>query len=167
MKKVFIAVLVVLFMALTTTVFAFGPGMKFADKGRGWCGSGKRIAADLNLTKEQTETLVKIREKQQADTQALRNDMFQKRFELGKLFVDPSADDAAITAKQREIDVLRQKMQDKMVQFKLEQRKVFTTEQLTKMNTALQQFQDRVNSNPNTGKRFGGKGFFHGGYGKM
>lgn len=167
MKKVLIVLLVISFVALTTTVFAFGPGMRSGNAGAGWHGAGKKVAADLNLTKEQTDALTKLREKHRTDTQTLRNEMVQKRLELRKMFVDPSVKDAAILTKEKEINSLTQQMQDKMLQLKLEQRKIFTTEQLTKMNAAVEKFQGQANRGPNAGGNFGGRGFFGRGCGRM
>lgn len=161
MKKVFLVLLVISFVALTTTVFAFGPGMRSGDMGAGWYGAGKMFAADLNLTKEQDDALTKLREKHRADTQALRNEMFQKRLELRKMFVDPSVKDAVIQAKEKEINSLTQQMRDKMSQLRLEQRKIFTTEQMTKMNAVVQKFQGKANGGQKAGRFFGRGSFGH------
>jgi Spy/CpxP family protein refolding chaperone len=59
--------------------------------------------------------------------------MYQKRQEMRDLHTNPATDDAAIIAKQKELNLLQQQMQDKMVQLRLEQRKVFTPDQLTKL----------------------------------
>jgi len=56
------------------------------------------------------------------------------------VYADPNASDTAILAKQKEVDTLKQKMQAKMVQLRLEQRKIFTPEQLTKLGEAAQKF---------------------------
>jgi Spy/CpxP family protein refolding chaperone len=167
MKKVLIVLLVISFVALTATAFAFGPGMRAGNMGAGWHGAGKKFAADLNLTKEQTDALTKLREKHWADTQALRNEMVQKRLELRKMFVDPSVKDATILAKEKEINTLTQQMHDKMLQLKLEQRKIFTTEQMTKMNAAIEKFQGNANGGQNAARFFGGRGSFGHGCGRM
>jgi Spy/CpxP family protein refolding chaperone len=70
----------------------------------------------------------------------VRNDFIQRQVELRTVYADPKASDASILAKQKEVNALRQKMQDKMVQLRLEQRKIFTPEQLTKMSEGAQNF---------------------------
>jgi Spy/CpxP family protein refolding chaperone len=59
--------------------------------------------------------------------------LFQKRIEARKLFTDPSAKDETILAKQKDLNAIQQQLRDKMVQFKLEERKILTPEQLKKL----------------------------------
>lgn len=128
-KRLMVGMLVVFFMALTTTVFAFGP----RGGGYGQCG-GFGMAANLNLSKDQVEKMWQIKEKYHTDTQKARYEVFQKGIELRALYADPKANDAAILAKQKELSALRQKLQDRRTQMRLEQRKVLTPEQLGKLN---------------------------------
>lgn len=121
MKKVFGIIIAVLFIAITTAAFAAGPG----GYGGGMGGFG-----GVNLSKEQQGQMWQLREKFNNDTSALRYELFQKRAELRTLFADPKATDAAILAKEKEVNALRQKMHDRMVRFKLDQRKILTPEQL-------------------------------------
>ncbi|RPJ56358.1 MAG: periplasmic heavy metal sensor [Dehalococcoidia bacterium] len=135
MKRWYAGIMVVLFVALTTTVFAFGP--KGAGSGCGGQGMGMGHGAgyaNLNLTQEQQDKMWQAREKFRNDTSATRYEMFKKRAELKNLYADPNATDAAILAKQKEANALRQTMQDKMVQFKLAQRKILTPEQIKKIS---------------------------------
>ncbi len=127
MKKVLGVIVAVLFIALATAAFAAGPG-GFGPGPRGY-GYGRGI----DLSKEQMDRMWQIREKFNTDTSSLRYELFQKRGELRTLYADPKAGDAAILAKEKEVDTLRQKMHDRMVRFKLEQRKVYTPEQLQKL----------------------------------
>ena len=148
MKKVYVVLAAVIFVALATTAFAFGPGAgpmmgkggygihRGGEMGPGHMGRGPK----LDLSTEQLTAMKQIREKFRVDTEALRNDFIQKQMELRTVYADPKASDAAILAKQKEVDALKQKMQDKMVQLRLEQRKIFTPEQLTKMSEATQAF---------------------------
>jgi len=142
MKKVLGVVVAVLFIAMASTVFAIGPG------GFGYGPKG------VDLSKEQMDKMWQIREKFNTETSSLRYELFQKRNELRTLYSDPKASDAAILAKEKEVDTLRQKMHDKMVRFKLDQRKVYTPEQ-------LQRLADR---GPGRGLG-GGRGGFGGGRG--
>ncbi|MCX5810235.1 MAG: periplasmic heavy metal sensor [Proteobacteria bacterium] len=136
MKRWYAVIMVVLFVALATTVFAFGQ----KGTGSGPCGGpgmgmghGAGMYANLNLTQEQQDKMWQAREKVRNDTSAARYEMFKKRAELKNLYADPNANDAAILAKQKEVNVLKQTMQDKMVQFKLAQRKILTPEQIKKI----------------------------------
>ncbi len=171
MKKVYVVLTAVIFVALAVTAFAFGPGAgsmmgkdgygihRDGEMGPGPMGRGPK----LDLSTEQIAAMKQIREKYRVDTEALRNDLIQKQVELKTVYADPKASDAAILAKQKEVDTLKQKMQAKMVQLRLEQRKIFTPEQLTKMGEAAQAF----GNGKGRGKGFGGRGFGPGACGKM
>jgi Spy/CpxP family protein refolding chaperone len=162
MKKVYVVLAAVIFGALAVTAFAFGPGSGpmmgkggySAEMGPGFMGHGPK----LDLSSEQLAAMKQIREKYRVDTEALRNDLIQKQVELRTVYADPNSNDATILAKQKEFDTLKQKMQDKMVQLRLEQRKIFTPEQLTKLSEAAQKFANR---------RGHGKGFGPGACGRM
>ncbi len=82
----------------------------------------------------------------------MRYELFQKKNELRSLYTNPAAEDAAILAKQKEVNALRTKLQDKMVQFKLDQRKILTPEQLKQLNES--------------GRGFGTRGFGRKGFGR-
>ncbi len=158
MKKLYVAIGLVALVALATASFAVGPGPTTdepcvgcpgpgagygpgAGGGPGWHrgygpGAGRGPgwwASELNLTKEQEDKLIELRKRQWEATKALRDQMYQKRQEMRSLFANPGTDDATIIAKQKELSGLQQKMQEAMVQFRLEERKVFTPEQLNKM----------------------------------
>jgi Spy/CpxP family protein refolding chaperone len=142
MKKWYAGLVVVMVLALATSVWAFGPrgggagfggaGLYAMGPGSGGAGPGAKWA-QLNLSKEQMDKMWQMREKFRSDTQGIRYELFQKRLEMKKLFADPKADEATILAKQKEMNTLRQQMQDKMVQHRLEQRKVLTPEQIQKL----------------------------------
>ncbi|MCX5811959.1 MAG: Spy/CpxP family protein refolding chaperone [Proteobacteria bacterium] len=155
MKRWHVGIMVVLFLALTTTVFAFGGkgGYGFSRCGGQGAGFGgpMGMAANLNLSKEQSEKMWQTKEKFHNDTQKLRFELFQKRIELKDLYADPKADEATLLAKQKELNTLRQSMQDKMTQMRLEQRKILTPDQIKKL------------SETSFGPGFGRKGAGHGG----
>ena len=170
MKKVYVVLAIVMFVALAATAFAFGPGTgSMAGKGYGIHRGGETgpgpmgRGLKLDLSTEQLTAMKQLREKFRVDTEALRNDLIQKQVELKKVYADPKASDAAILAKQKEVNALRQKMQDKMVELRLEQRKIFTPEQLTKMSEAAQNF----GNGKGRGKGFGSRGFGPGACGRM
>lgn len=150
MRKWSLVVGVVALAVLATTVLAVGPGPRAgagcqdcpgpgygAGPGAGFGpGGGKgfgRMAEELNLSKDQMDKLAEMRKRHWDDVQPLRSEMFKRRQEMRDLFTNPAATDDAIRAKQKEVNALQQTMRDKMVQFKLEQRSVFTTDQLTKL----------------------------------
>jgi Spy/CpxP family protein refolding chaperone len=138
-----------LFLAFAVPAIAFecnqggptGTGFEGAEGGhghhRGGCRSGGgfyALASRLDLSKEQTDRLHELRSKQISETGPMRNEMLQKRLEMRKIFTDPTKDEATILAKQREIQVIQQKLHEKMTQFRLEQRRVLTPEQLKRLN---------------------------------
>jgi len=71
-----------------------------------------------------------IRDRFWADTHDLRYDMAEKRIEMRKLFTDPKADDAALTATQKELRDIMLKLMDRKAQMKIEWRKVLKPEQI-------------------------------------
>ncbi len=140
MKK-FTGVVVVVFLLLfATSVIAFGQGAGYGMGQGGGYGMGKGGGPGMaghwgvNLSKDQQDKMWQLREKFNNDTSALRYEMFQKRNELRTLFADPKATDAQILAKENEVNALRQKMHDRMIRFKLEQRKIYTPEQLQQLS---------------------------------
>jgi Spy/CpxP family protein refolding chaperone len=145
MKRWHVGIMVVLFLALTTTVFAFGnrggygmsgfgPGACLGGETNGGWGGPIGFVANLNLSKEQSEKMWQTKEKFHNDTQKLRYELFQKSIELKSLYADPKTDEAALFAKQKELNALRQNMQDKIIQMRLEQRKILTPEQIKKLS---------------------------------
>ncbi len=163
MKKLYLAVgLLALVALLATSTFAFGPGARgdapcagypmLAAAGgpgaQGGPGSGAgrgpgRWASELNLSKEQQDKLTELRKRHWEEVKPLRDEMYQLRQEMRQLFTDPATNAATILEKQKQINALQQRMQEKMVQFRLEQRKVFTPEQLNKMKDMPQGFGPR------------------------
>jgi len=173
MKKWFVGVVVLVFVALTTLVFAQGPGSgpggpPVAGGPGGFRGPGSMMGgpsgpeglepgygrgfrggfgsgAYLGLSTEQVDKIRGLRDRFYNETRDLRYEMAQKQLEMRKLFMDPKTDDAKLLAKQKEMSGLRQKLQDKMAQMMIEGRKILTPEQLQKL--------DR------TGMGLGGMGF--------
>jgi len=124
MKKFYGIAAVVFLLLFATSVFAFGPG-----GGPGMAGN-----RGIDLSKEQQDKMWQLKEKFNSDTSAIRYEMFQKRNELRTLFTDPKATEAQILAKEKEVNALRQKMHDRMIRFKLDQRKIYTPEQLQQLS---------------------------------
>jgi Spy/CpxP family protein refolding chaperone len=167
-KRWYVGIMVVLFLALTTTLFAFGNrgGFGAGGFGPGAClgggaygggfGGPMGFAANLNLSKEQTENMWQIREKFHNDTQKLRFELFQKRLELRELYADPKTNETTLLAKQKELNTLKQNLQDRMFQLRIEQRKVLTPEQIKKLSeTTYGPGYGRMGYGPGKGSGYG------------
>jgi hypothetical protein len=72
-----------------------------------------------NLTPEQREKLQAQEEKFYRDTEDLRQDLYQKRLDLRKLWVDPKADPEQIRGKQREVFEVERRLQDKAFEHRM------------------------------------------------
>ena len=130
-KKVILTIVgLVSVAAIATTAMAFGPG-----RGPGY-GPGARGdfqgAAGLNLTTEQMSQFNKMREAQFNEIRPLQTQMAAKRDALRKLWLEPNPDKAKITAAQKEMNAVRDQMQEKMTTYRLEANKILTPEQKEK-----------------------------------
>ena len=130
MKKKMVALLLVALMFLGVTyVYAQGPGF---GQGHGmmhrqeqW-GPGK----GSSLTPEQKAKFQELRRKFNEETAQLRGALLTKRLELQSIWTDPKADPKAIMDKEKELRDLQNQMRDKVVQNRLEARKLLTPEQI-------------------------------------
>ena len=147
MKKLYVSALAVFFVALATVVLAAQPDGRPAPGGpAGFHAPGHphhEFGSFLNLSKEQMDKMFQVTTKYQDEVRQTRYDLFQKRLNARKLFTDPKADNATILAKEKEISALQQKIHDRMVQMRLEQRNILTPEQLQKLNEAPMGFGPR------------------------
>lgn len=134
--KVTMTAMVLLFAAaIATSAFGFGWG-----RGPGFgCGSGGDFARfpGLELTADQKAQLTAMRDAQFKEIAPLREQMFAKRDELRKLWLEPNPDQVKILAAQKEMRALRDQVQDKMTAFRLDALKVFTPEQQAKIKSAV------------------------------
>lgn len=129
-------VMVLLFAAaIATSAFGFGwgRGPGFGSGPRG--GDLTRIPG-LELTADQKAQLETMRDAHFKEIEPLREQMFTKRDELRKLWLDADPDQAKIRAAQQEMSTLRDQLQDKMTAFRLEALKVLTPEQREKLKSA-------------------------------
>lgn len=78
----------------------------------------------MNLTPDQAGKIFDLKEKMHADTAGLRKQMMVKHAELAALWKAEKPDQTAILAKQKEVNALRDQMQEKMTAFKLEAKKI-------------------------------------------
>jgi Spy/CpxP family protein refolding chaperone len=118
MKTSKISLAVVLALALTLGLAA----SSWARPGGGGMGCGMMGA--MNLTPDQAGKLFDLKEKFRTDTVAVRKGMMVKHAELAALWKAEKPDQTAITAKQKEVNALRDQMQEKRTAFMLEARKI-------------------------------------------
>jgi Spy/CpxP family protein refolding chaperone len=78
----------------------------------------------MNLTPEQAGKIFDLKEKMHADTAGLRKQKMVKHAELAALWKVEKPDQTAIQAKQKEVNALRDQMQEKMTAFRLEAKKI-------------------------------------------
>jgi len=134
MRKIFNIGLSLIFALLFMAAAALAQGPGF---GRGF-GPGPGYGAGPfipNLTPEQS---ARIQTLQQAHLQAiapLQQELLAKGTELRTLSLNPNADPAVITAKQKEIWDLRSKLQEMGNNLRLQIREVLTPEQQAQFDT--------------------------------
>jgi Spy/CpxP family protein refolding chaperone len=129
MRKTKIALMAVLIgLFFTSQALAWGPG-----GGRG-CGSCWQGGLDrLNLTDDQKAKIEALQTATDKVTRPLREKIFDKSVELRRLWLQAAPDKDKIVAAQKELRVLRDEMQDKITNLRLEIRKVLTPEQNEKL----------------------------------
>ena len=87
-------------------------------------GKGHGPGMMMNVTPEQAEKLFDLKEKFHADTSALRKQMWIKRAEMAALWKAEKPDEKAIQAKQKEISAVKDQLQQKMITFRVEAKKI-------------------------------------------
>jgi Spy/CpxP family protein refolding chaperone len=136
MKKTVIALgLAVVVLLGITYVYAGGPGFG-PGKGPGNCAGG---CGGLNLTSEQQTKMKEMHQQHYDEVAPLREKMFSLRQELRTLWSDPKANSGVIQEKTKEMNDLRNQMQEKMVEFRLEARNLLTPEQIEAMGAGCGQ----------------------------
>jgi Spy/CpxP family protein refolding chaperone len=140
MKKISITFVALLAIAvLTASAFAFGPEWG-RGYGRGHHGGGDCYGADLtaapglNLTTEQTAKINALREAHLKDVKPIRDKMYIKRGDLRLLWLQKNPEREKINRIQKEIRALRDQMEDKRDNHRLDVLKVLTPEQQEKLN---------------------------------
>ena len=129
MRKIsFIAALLLLLASATFVMAgARGKGARMGS-GSGMIGPG---LSGLNLTTEQSEKILALREAHMKDMIPLRTQLFNKRAELRLLWMQTNTDPEKIKAKQREMIDLMGQLQEKKTDFRLALRDILTPEQLS------------------------------------
>jgi len=111
---------IVMLLALTLTL-----GLAASSWARPFGGGmGCGMMGAMNLTPDQAGKFFDLKEKFRNDTAAARKQMMVKHAELAALWKAEKPDEAADTAKQKEVNALRDQMQEKRTAFQLEARKI-------------------------------------------
>jgi zinc resistance-associated protein len=136
MKKLTLTMMALLIAGLVaTSAFGFGwgrgPGFGYGPCARGEFGG----YAGVDLTADQKAKLSELRDANFKDIQPLQDQMWAKRDELRKLWLETNPDQAKIAAAQKEMRSLRDQMQDKMTAYRLSALKVLTPEQQEKIRS--------------------------------
>jgi len=154
MKKMIVGLMVVALLATAGLAMAqgWGRGPGCGPGAGGGPGYGPKGAggAGLNLTAEQQQKMQVLREKHWNDTAVLREEMLNKKAELRNLWAQAAPDKETILAKQREINGLRDRLQEKGTQNRLEMRPLLSPEQQAQLNSY----------GPGSGPGYGMKGGF-------
>ena len=152
-KAIVILGLVAMVLLGVTYVYAkgqeFGPGHKAMPSKEFW--GACKIP---NLTPEQKAKFQELHRKFNDETAQLKGSLLTKRLELQSLWSNPKTEDKAIMDKEKELRDLQNQMRDKMIQNKLEARKLLTPEQIA-------EFWQRRGMGPGFGRE-GKKGHGHG-----
>lgn len=159
MKRVTLTVMVFMFVAaLATAAFAYGGGR---GPGYGPCGrGGAEGAAELNMTPDQTAKFKEMREAQWNEMKPLQQQMFTKRDEIRKLWLEPNPDQRRIAEAQKEMRAIRDQIQDKMTAYRLEALKTLTPEQQEKLKASFAERGFGPGRGRGPGKWGGGAGCF-------
>lgn len=111
----------------------------------------------LNLTPDQIAKLKELRTQYFIGTRDLRYDIAMRRLEFMRLFTDPKASEADLTAKHKELSALYQKKIEQASQMIVQGRSILTPEQIAKLNTLP----------PGRGMMWGGRSGMRQGMGAM
>ncbi len=133
MKKMTFALTAILVgLLLASQAFAWGPGRGFGP-GRGGCYDARAGLENLNLTSEQKTKIEDLQIAYEKVTRPLRDKIYDKSVELRKLWLAAEPDKAKILAAQKELNALRDELQTKVTEMRLDIRKVLTPEQNAKL----------------------------------
>jgi len=157
MKKTVMAIgIVVVLLVAVSLALAWGPGY---GRGAGYAAGpyyrGCWYAPGINLTSDQTGKLNSLHQAFLNESLPIRNELASRALELRTLMAQPGTDAAKISAKQKEIFALQQKLQEKSLAYQSDARNVLTPQQLSALP-------------PGCGLGFAGTGYGagFGGYGR-
>ncbi len=89
-----------------------------------WAGPRMGMGPGATLTPEQSQQLFDLRQQFLKETEDLRQQLTVKRTELNNLWASANPDEKAIRAKQQEINVLRDKIQNIAISYQAKARKI-------------------------------------------
>ncbi len=114
---------------LLGVTYAYAEGLAFGLGPRG------RVGQEFwpSLTTDQKAKLQELRRKFEEETAQLRGSMLTKRLELRALWRNPKADEKALREKEKELRELQNQWGDKVIEHRLEARKLLTPEQLSSL----------------------------------
>jgi Spy/CpxP family protein refolding chaperone len=141
MKKIIITSIGVLAaVALAATVFAVGPGWGRGHGGGEFYGGGCnwdkiKTIPGINLTAEQTAKIDAIRETGMKDVKPILDKLFIKRGDLKLLWLEKNPNQKKISETKKEIRALRDQMEDKIDNYRLEALNLLTPEQREKLKS--------------------------------
>jgi len=120
MKKIRIPLMLLLALTLTLGLTA----ASYAQRGMGPKGMGPGCGPGMNITPEQAGQIFDMRQKFMNETADLRKQMVMKQAEMAALWKAETPDQNLIRAKQKEMNALRDQMQEKKLAFKMQARQV-------------------------------------------
>jgi Spy/CpxP family protein refolding chaperone len=138
MKKTLVALglVAVMFLGISYTYArgpGFGPGPGSGQGPGAGPGNCPGCGGALNLTPEQQTQMKELRQKHFEEMAPVREKMFNLRQELRALWAKPGVTKEEIQDKTQQMNQLRDQMQDKMVEHRLEAQKLLTPEQISAM----------------------------------
>lgn len=127
---------VLLGFAMVASVFAYGPGRDMGHRG-GPCSFGRDFDDEwgLNLTSEQHAKIDQLRIAHVKEVKPLQDQMFIKHGDLRQLWLEKEPNQEKIIAFQKEMQGLRDKLQEKMTAYRFAVLKILTPEQKTKLTS--------------------------------
>lgn len=98
-----------------------GHGKGMWGPGNGWCmGLGICSPNNPSLSQEQRDRLFALREAYLKDVTPIQNELAAKRLELRNLWAVQNPDQAKITEKQREINRLQERIQERATKYRID-----------------------------------------------
>lgn len=134
MKKRLLSTLVVLVLVGSISLTAFAKGGRQV---KGFCEAGiPKIYRNLNLTPEQEQKILRIRQDFQKETQPLRFEMQRKQLELRHLWSAKTLDQNKIEIKEKEVTGLKVQIVNKARAMREKVENTLTAEQRSKIEDA-------------------------------
>lgn len=128
-KKVLVGMLAGAMILASTVGTSFargGPGMGGYGKGMWGPGNGRCMGLGIcnpnnpSLSQEQKDKLFALREAYLRDVTPLQNELAAKKLELRNLWAAQNPDQARITEKQREINRLQERIQERATKYRID-----------------------------------------------